>query len=137
MPDNLTRQTVRARFEEARTPDARKLFRGIIENLAALDRRSEPGRDEFVAYAVQNFVDWERGPSVFPLLERFSGYGLEWPQKLRQRLSDRLDLSESRTYGDAAKAVGTALLTAAKPVILETCGDLLPPDAKDWAPKLG
>lgn len=127
----------RAFFQEARTPNARKMFQAMVENLAALDRRSTPEADEFKDFAFRHCCFEAKGlPSIYPLLRRLFGYGLEWPTGLRKPLSGRLDLSAARTYSDAAKAAYVALREAAKPVLLEIAGDLLPPDAKDWPVKL-
>ena len=115
---------------EARTPNDRKLFREIIQNLAALDRRSTTEADEFTDYALWHYAAQMRDrPSVLPVLKRFFGYGLEWPAELRTRLSERVNMSAAQTYGDAAEAAYVALLDAAKPVLIEAMGDLSLPDA--------
>ena len=103
-------------FAEARTPHERKLFREIIQNLAALDRRSTIEEDEFTDYALWHYAaQMHDRPSVLTVLKRFFGYGLEWPADLRTRLSERLDMSAAETCGDAAEAAYIALLDAAKP----------------------
>ncbi len=107
-------------FAEARTPNERKLFREIIQNLAALDRRSTTEEDEFTDYALWNYAaQMHDRPSVLTVLKRFFGYDLEWPSDLRTRLSERLDMSAAETCGDAAEAAYVALLDAAKPVLIE------------------
>ena len=125
------------KFAEVRTPGARTQILHMIENLARTDRESTPENDRFRDFALCHFFFAARDePSIYPVLRRVFGFGLELPEDHRKALSPRLDLSAARTYSDAAKAAYTALLDAARPDLVKIAGDLLPPDAATWPVKL-
>jgi len=76
-PTSSATKEQRGYFAEARTPNDRKLFREIIQNLAALDRRSTTEADEFTGYALSHYAaQMHHRPSVLAVLKRF--FALAW-----------------------------------------------------------
>ena len=124
------------RFAEVRTPGARRAFCTLIDNLAKIDNE-DPLR--LSAFAYEQIIMNGRGEEtecVYTLLRRAFTFGLEWPQERRRKLSPRLDLSRIRTYGEAAKAVYSALLEAAKLGLVASMGDDALPDAEPTVPRI-
>ena len=127
-----------ARFAAVRTPASRQTFLRLIENLAKIDRRSTPEDDNFGDFAVAHFLFELQGRPgcVYTLLKAFFWFGLEFPDRLRKRLSPRVDLTRALTFSDAAKVLYAALREASMPVMVEAFGERNMANWQDWKPRI-
>ena len=125
-----------ARFAALRTPASRQAFLRLIENFAEIDRQSTPEDDNFSDLAVAHFLfEIEGQPEcVYPLLKAFFWFGLELPDRLRKRLSPRVDLARALTFSDAAKVLYSSLRQASMPILIEAFGERDLTDWQDWKP---
>jgi hypothetical protein len=126
-----------ARFTAVRTPASRQTFLKLIENLAKIDRQSTPEDDNFGDFAVAHFLFEKEGQPgcVYTLLKAFFWFGLEFPDRLRKRLSPRVDLTRALTFSDAAKVLYSALREASMPVMVEAFGERKMANWQDWKPR--
>ena len=127
-----------ARFAAVRTPASRQTFLRLIENLAKIDRRSTPEDDNFGDFAAAHFLFELQGRPgcVYTLLKAFFWFGLEFPDRLRKRLSPRVDLTRVLTFSDAAKVLYAALREASMPVMVEAFGERNIANWQDWKPRI-
>jgi hypothetical protein len=126
------------RFAAVRTPASRQTFLKLIENLANIDGRSTPQDDNFSDFAVAHFLFELQGRPgcVYTLLKAFFWFGLEFPDRLRRRLSPRVDLTRALTFSDAAKVLYSALREASMPVMVEAFGERNMANWQDWKPRI-
>ena len=127
-----------ARFAAVRTPASRQTFLRLIENLAKIDRRSAPEDDNFGDFAIAHFLFELQGRPgcVYTLLKAFFWFGLEFPDRLRKRLSPRVDLTRALTFSDAAKVLYAALREASMPFMVEAFGERNMANWQDWKPRI-
>ena len=127
-----------ARFAAVRTPASRETFLRLIENLAKIDRQSTREDDNFGDFAIAHFLfELQRRPGcVYTLLKAFFWFGLEFPDRLRKRLSPRVDLTRALTFSDAAKVLYAALREASMPFMVEAFGERNMANWQDWKPRI-
>jgi hypothetical protein len=127
-----------ARFAAVRTPASRQTFLRLIDNLARIDRGRTTDDDTFRDFAVAHFLFELQGRPgcVYTLLKAFFWFGLEFPDRLRKRLSPRVDLTRALTFSDAAKVLYAALREASMPVMVEAFGERNMANWQDWKPRI-